>query len=119
VHYAFRAPEHFHAQVAEMPDRVRYLCISRAICRPSTHYSTSPRTYVLSIGCELDDAREFVYSDSIDLKTATPVPIGISCRICERSQCNHRAMPPLDRAVMVDLDRRGPMPYRLGDASNR
>ena len=40
--------------------------------------------------------------------------IGINCRLCERPDCPQRAVPPLDRAVIVDPWERGILPYRLG-----
>ena len=40
-------------------------------------------------------------------------PIGISCRICERTGCRQRAVPPLKRHLSVDRNRRGAVPYRI------
>ncbi|WP_442880848.1 short-chain fatty acyl-CoA regulator family protein [Bosea sp. (in: a-proteobacteria)] len=40
--------------------------------------------------------------------------MGINCRLCERPDCPQRAVPPLDRAVIVDPEERGILPYRLG-----
>jgi XRE family transcriptional regulator, fatty acid utilization regulator len=40
-------------------------------------------------------------------------PIGISCRICERTGCAARAMPPLKGRLIIDHDRRAVLPYRL------
>jgi hypothetical protein len=41
-------------------------------------------------------------------------PIGVSCRICERRDCHQRAVPPLERGLAVENDRRGALPYRVG-----
>ena len=39
--------------------------------------------------------------------------IGVSCRICERTDCTQRAFPPLDRALHVPENERGVVPYVL------
>ncbi|TNE53108.1 MAG: hypothetical protein EP341_06285, partial [Sphingomonadales bacterium] len=38
---------------------------------------------------------------------------GVSCRICPRTDCDQRAFPPSDRAIEVDPDHRGVVPYRF------
>jgi predicted transcriptional regulator len=40
-------------------------------------------------------------------------PIGISCRICERTTCHQRSVPPLERKLLVDTDTRDVLPYRV------
>jgi predicted transcriptional regulator len=37
-----------------------------------------------------------VYSEGLSLDGAA-VPVGVSCRICERPDCHQRAFPPLGR----------------------
>jgi predicted transcriptional regulator len=41
------------------------------------------------------------------------VPIGISCRICERADCPQRAFPPIDRSLVVPANERHVVPYEL------
>ncbi|HAW47162.1 MAG TPA: Cro/Cl family transcriptional regulator, partial [Roseovarius sp.] len=41
-------------------------------------------------------------------------PIGISCRICDRTECHQRSVPPLERRLQVTPDERGVLPYRVG-----
>ena len=40
-------------------------------------------------------------------------PIGTSCRICERRTCHQRSVPPLERRLTIDADRRGVLPYQV------
>ena len=55
-----------------------------------------------------------VYADDLDLTNARAYePIGISCRICERPNCHQRSVPPLERRLKVDPDRRGLLPYEI------
>ena len=38
-------------------------------------------------------------------------PIGISCRICPRINCQQRAFPPIDKDLKLDINYRGTSPY--------
>jgi predicted transcriptional regulator len=58
-------------------------------------------------------ADELIYADAIR-SNGKIAEIGINCRLCERPDCPQRAVPPLDRAVIVDPWERGILPYRLG-----
>jgi predicted transcriptional regulator len=113
VHDASASPERFFAQLSEMPDGVRYLSVARAIVKPAGSYSSPGRRYVLGFGCELEHAREIVYSDGLDLRGPAQ-PIGVSCRICERLDCSQRAFPPVDRTLFVPRDERWIVPFRVG-----
>ena len=113
VHDAVSSPDRFLVQVAEMPDGVRYLCVARAIIKPSESYLTPDRRYVLGFGCEIAHAPDLVYAQGIDLK-GPAAKIGVSCRICERDDCAQRAFPPVDRPLRVPLHERRVVPFRLG-----
>ena len=112
VHEAFEAAGSTLVQIAEMPDGVRYLCVARAVTKSGGSHLSPSRHYALGIGCETAHANEVVYGDLIDLK-APPVQIGVSCRMCERHECPQRAAPPIDRALVVDPDRRDFVPFRF------
>ena len=112
VHEAFSHPGRILVQLAEMPDGVRYLCIGRSIVKRSGSYLKPNRQFAVGIGCEATYAKRLVYSDGVPLDGAV-VPIGISCRICERSNCHQRAFPPLDRQLRVPMHERHIIPYAL------
>ena len=38
-------------------------------------------------------------------------PIGVSCRICPRTECQQRAFPPIDKNLRLDATYRGNSPY--------
>ncbi len=114
VHRAFETPGHFLRQLAETPDGVRYLCLSRDVSKPGGAYLAPVRRYAIGLGCEITHAASLVYSDGLDLKGRFE-PIGISCRICERRDCHQRSVPPLERRLRVDPDRRGLLPYDIAD----
>ncbi|MEM7523655.1 MAG: short-chain fatty acyl-CoA regulator family protein, partial [Pseudomonadota bacterium] len=55
-----------------------------------------------------------VYADDLDVgNDAAYQPIGVSCRICPRASCHQRSVPPLEKALSVDHDRRGVLPYSV------
>jgi predicted transcriptional regulator/DNA-binding XRE family transcriptional regulator len=114
VHSAFETPGKFLRQLAETPDGVRYLCLARDISKPAGAWLAPVRRYAIGLGCEVQHASDLVYSDGLDLKGRFE-PIGISCRICERRDCHQRSVPPLERRLKVDPDRRGLLPYDIAD----
>jgi predicted transcriptional regulator len=114
VHQAFETPGRFLRQLAETPDGVRYLCLARDISKPGGSFNAPVRRYAIGLGCEISHASGLVYADDLDLGNARAYqPIGISCRICERRDCHQRSVPPLERRLSVDADRRGLLPYAI------
>ncbi len=114
VHSAFETPGRFLRQLAETPDGVRYISLARDISKPAGRFGAPVRRYAISLGCEVRHAAAMVYADGLDLGSDSAFePIGISCRICERKTCHQRAVPPLERQVVVDLNQRDVLPYRV------
>lgn len=114
VHEAVAIPDRILVQLAETPDGVRYVQMAKGLVKPSGSYARAPRRYAVALGCEADQAGEFIYADGLDLANrAAATPIGISCRLCPRPDCDQRAFPPSDRAIQVDPDIREVVPYRV------
>ncbi len=114
VHSAFETPGRFLRQLAETPDGVRYLCLARDVSKPGGAFGAPVRRFAIGLGCEITHAAKLVYADGLDLKGVFE-PIGISCRICDRRDCHQRSVPPLERRLRVDPDRRGLLPYDIAD----
>jgi hypothetical protein len=114
VHQAFELPGQFLRQLAETPDGARYFCLARDVSKSGGAYNMPTRRYAIGLGCEVKHAPALVYADHMDTAAAEAyAPIGISCRICERRNCHQRSVPPLERQLRVDPDRRGILPYQL------
>ena len=114
VHEAVAIPDRILVQLAETPDGVRYVSMAKGLVKPSGSYARAPRRYAVALGCEIEHARDFIYADGLDLGSPyAATPIGASCRICPRADCDQRAFPPSDRAIIVDPDRREVVPYRI------
>ncbi len=114
VHRAFETPGQFLRQLAETPDGVRYFCLARDVSKPGGAFLAPVRRYAIGLGCEIAHAGALVYADGLDLKGRFE-PIGISCRICDRADCHQRSVPPLERRLSVDANRRTLLPYSIAD----
>ncbi|MFX0541395.1 helix-turn-helix domain-containing protein [Roseovarius sp. S4756] len=115
VHRAFETPGRFLRQLAETPDGVRYINLARDVSKPGGHFGAPVRRFAIALGCEVKHAPALVYADGLDLSSpAAFEPIGISCRICERTECHQRSIPPLERRLTIRPDARGVLPYEVG-----
>ena len=115
VHRAFETPGRFLRQLAETPDGVRYISLARDVSKPGGSFGAPVRRFAIALGCEVRHAGDLVYADDLDVSNARAFePIGISCRICERTECHQRSVPPLERRLQVTPDERGVLPYRVG-----
>ena len=107
VHAAFLTTGRIRTQLSQMPDGTAYFCIARTI-RKSYGYASGDALMAVGIGCPVRDARKLVYADGYDLdNTEAAVPIGTTCRLCERVHCEQRAFPPLQHGLKVDENVRG------------
>ena len=117
VHQAFEAHGRIIRQLAETPDGARYLCLATQITKGGGGFNSAQPQYAIAFGCEISYASAFVYADELDLSNRSSFePIGISCRLCERTQCFQRAVPPVMRKLHVDHDMRTILPYSIGDS---
>ncbi|MBE1283017.1 MAG: ImmA/IrrE family metallo-endopeptidase [Rhodobacteraceae bacterium] len=115
VHRAFETPGRFLRQLAETPDGVRYISLARDVSKHGGSFGAPVRRYAIALGCEVKHADMLVYADNLDLDNANAFePIGISCRICERTTCHQRSVPPLERQLTINTDQRGVLPYEVG-----
>jgi predicted transcriptional regulator/DNA-binding XRE family transcriptional regulator len=114
VHRAFETPGRFLRQLAETPDGVRYISLARDVSKTGGHFGAPVRRYAISIGCEVRHAAALVYADDLAFTRASAFePIGISCRICERTACHQRSVPPLEKRLTTTPNHRDVLPYRL------
>jgi predicted transcriptional regulator/transcriptional regulator with XRE-family HTH domain len=108
LHSAFLTPGMFRRQVSRMPDGTRYFCISRTIEKESAGFHGPHAAHAIELGCPIEHAHELVYSDGVDLgNVAAAVPVGVTCRLCERMDCEQRVFPALQNPLRVDENVRG------------
>ena len=96
AHAAFLTPGLIRTQLSEMPDGRKYFCIARTIQKDTGGYRGQHAMQALGLGCEMGHAKELIYADGLRLDQP-PVPVGVTCRLCERTDCEQRAFPPLQQ----------------------
>ena len=112
VYSAFMSPGRINAQLGQLPDGSAYFCIACTVHKRGGRYGVSESYYSIGLGCAVNRAKELVYSDEFDLKKLkNAVPMGISCRICERMDCRQRAVPPIHHRLDIDENLRGLSAY--------
>src|SRR3954466_2985103 len=94
VHATFETPDRLVTQIIELPDGARYFSIAQTVHRAVVPHGQPQPRYAIGLGCELKYAPRLVYSAGLNLDKAEPVPIGVNCRLCERTNCGQRAEPP-------------------------
>lgn len=115
VHRAFEANDHIARQLAETPDGKRYLSLAWHSEKRSGGYRSPVRRYAYALGCEVLHADRLIYGRDLDLTSETAYePIGVSCRICERTDCAQRSVPPIASTISIGADSRDVVPYRIG-----
>jgi hypothetical protein len=108
VHAAFLQPGVVRAQLSRLPDGTAVFAVARTVRRHAGDYRAPTVLHSVGIGCDLESARRLVYADGVDLDSpAAGVPIGITCRLCERVDCQARAFPPVHAPLRVDEHVRG------------
>ena len=112
VYIAFLSPGKIHPQISRMPDGKVYFCIARAFEKGIEKHGM-PKSFVsIGLGCDMQYAKELTYSEGMDLQNKKlETPIGVSCRICPRVDCQQRAFPPIDKDLKLDIGYRGTSPY--------
>lgn len=112
VYEAFAIPDRILTQLARMPDERTYLWIARTVSHASGGYGSPGKTFAVALGCDIRHAEELVYSRGLDVHDpAFATPIGMGCKVCERTNCPQRAFPPLGRPLVIDEKQAAFAPY--------
>ena len=112
VYSAFSRPGVIQAAVSKMTNGEKYVCIAKTVEKGVGRYGQKKSMLSIGLGCEAKYAKEFVYTENLDLyDKKSELPIGVSCRTCDRLDCSQRAFPPLHKKFDVDLNSRGVSVY--------
>ena len=114
VYEAFTQPGQILRQLAKLPDGRVYLWIARTVSRGAGGYGTPRKTFAIGLGCDVRHAERLAYSRGLDLLDPdAPTPIGVACKVCERTACPQRAFPLVGRRLAVDENVSRFDPYRF------
>jgi predicted transcriptional regulator/transcriptional regulator with XRE-family HTH domain len=108
VFRAFLTPGRYRVGLSTMPDGTTFFEVALTVQRESRGYLAPQPIQAVGVGCHVEQARELVYSDGIDLENLdSATPIGIACRLCDRMDCEERAFPPIQYPMRIDEHLRG------------
>lgn len=114
VHHAFQSSGEILRQLAVTPDGVKYLSLAFEQTKRVAGFKSPVRKYVIGLGCEIKHAGHVVYADDLDTTNEQNFdPIGSSCRICERTDCFHRSVPPIGKEITIDHSIRNSVPFSI------
>lgn len=112
VFSAFVTPGVIRVQLSAMPDGELYFCLARTVPKGKGGYLAPQTLHAIGLGCRMEYAPSLVYSDGVDLEAEDgAVPVGVTCRLCERRDCEQRAFPSIRAGIAVDENVRGPSIY--------
>jgi len=108
VHAAFLQPGMIRVQLSRLTDGTTLFSIARTVRKHRGGYHSADVLYSIGLSCDIASARRIVYSDGVDLENPTAaMPVGMTCRLCERMDCRARAFPSLKRRLSIDENVRG------------
>ncbi len=112
VYTAFLQPGTIHTQLSRVPDGTTFFCIARTIRKSAGGHNAPQSVLSIGLGCEVSYASELVYGDGVNLENPERVvPIGVSCRTCERTDCQQRSSPSVAHRFGIDENVRGLSAY--------
>jgi predicted transcriptional regulator/DNA-binding XRE family transcriptional regulator len=108
VFAAFLTPGMIRTQLSQMPDGSMFFWVARTIRKDAAGYHAPHTVFAVGIGCDVRDARQLVYADGVNVDSReAAVPVGVTCRLCDRMDCEQRAFPPLQHPLKIDEHVRG------------
>jgi len=99
IYQSFQTPDRVIRQLAEFPDRGRFLFIARTVTKQPATFHEPPVLHSVMLACEAVHADQTVYADGLDLSAREMAArVGASCRLCPRLDCLHREEEPIVRS---------------------
>lgn len=113
VHQVFRHPGEVITQWLELPDGQRFFSIARTVRAGGGGHGRPHTVRAIALACAASEASRLVYA-----REAPPAatPIGVTCRLCQRAECEARSAPPIGRDILTDEYRRPPQPFAFSDS---
>jgi predicted transcriptional regulator/DNA-binding XRE family transcriptional regulator len=107
VHTAFLTPSTISKQFSVMPDGAAFFCFAKVNAAPVHGSLVKGTVYSIGLGAHAEDAQHFAYADDLprwapERAARVAVPVGITCRFCERTDCSQRAAPSYKFAFTPD-----------------
>ncbi|WP_296599010.1 short-chain fatty acyl-CoA regulator family protein [Phenylobacterium sp.] len=116
VHHAFRTPRQIVTQWLELPDGQRFFSIARTVTAGGGGYGKPKVERAIALGCAAEHAGRLVYAQGQPPEAQVGTPIGVTCRLCHRTECTARSAPPIGRSILPDDIRRTSAPFGFSDS---
>ena len=110
VHSAFRTPREIVTQWLELPDGQRFFSIARTVTAGGGGFGSPRVERAIALGCAAEHAGKLIYAQSGPTAEAA-TPIGVTCRLCHRTECTARSAPPIGRQILPDDIRKTSAPF--------
>jgi predicted transcriptional regulator/transcriptional regulator with XRE-family HTH domain len=115
VHHAFRRPREIVTQWLELPDGQRFFSIARTVTAGGGAFGTPRVERAIALGCSAEHAGRLIYTADQPAGAEAATPIGVTCRLCQRTECTARSEPPIGRQILPDDIRRTSLPFGFAD----
>ncbi|MDR3450102.1 MAG: short-chain fatty acyl-CoA regulator family protein [Alphaproteobacteria bacterium] len=117
VHQAFRTPRQIVTQWLELPDGQRFFSIARTVTAGGGGFGRPRVERAVALGCAAEHAGRLIYTqEQPGLSPEAATPIGVTCRLCHRTECTARSAPPIGRQILPDDIRRTSAPFGFSDS---
>ena len=115
VHSVFRTPGEIVTQFLALPDGQRFFSIARTVTSGGGSADRPRVRRAIALACAAEHAPRLVYARDADPRTVAATPIGVTCRLCSRSACPARAVPPVGREILADDTLRPAAPFGFAE----
>jgi len=116
VHHVFRTPRQVVTQWLELPDGQRFFSIARTVTAGGGGFGAPRVERAIALGCAEEHAGRLVYTaGDPGAGAAAATPIGVTCRLCQRTECPARSEPPIGRQILPDDIRRTSLPFGFSE----
>jgi predicted transcriptional regulator/DNA-binding XRE family transcriptional regulator len=117
VHRAFRTPRQVVTQWLELPDGQRFFSIARTVTAGGGGFGRPRVERAVALGCAAEHASRLIYTQGQhDGGAEEATPIGVTCRLCHRTECTARSAPPIGRQILPDDLRATSAPFGFSDS---
>jgi predicted transcriptional regulator/transcriptional regulator with XRE-family HTH domain len=113
VHRVFETPREVVTQWLELPDGQRFFSIARTVTAGGGGWGVPRVERAIALTCAAEHAHRLIYTQGA--AASEPTPIGVTCRLCHRTQCMARSAPPIGRDMLPDDFRRTRAPFGFAD----
>jgi XRE family transcriptional regulator, fatty acid utilization regulator len=115
IHHVFRTPREIVTQWLELPDGQRFFSIARTVTAGGGAYGAPRVERAIALGCAAEHAGKLIYTAGEAANAEHATPIGVTCRLCQRTECTARSEPPIGRQILPDDLRRTSLPFGFSD----